>query len=57
MRKLVVLLAIVALVSGLTAVLAGCGPTHRLTSPLQRAHGDHTATPETRRHRIYSSSG
>ncbi len=27
MRKLVALLAIAALVSGLTAVLAGCGPT------------------------------
>ena len=57
MRKLVILLAIVALVSGLTAVLAGADRLHRLTSPLQRAHGDHTATPEARRHRIYSSSG
>ena len=57
MRKLVVLLAIVALVSSVTAVLAGFGPSAQTdqaaaapaetTSPLLTAH----------RHRIYSSSG
>ena len=68
MRKLVVLLAIAALVSGAAAVLAGCGPpaatdqpiaapaetTPPLLKPTAVARGDHIATPQAHRRRFHS---
>ena len=46
MRKLVVLLTVAALVSGVTAVLAGCGSSAPAGQPVSADYGDRVATPD-----------
>ena len=57
MGKLVVLLTIVALVSSVMTVLAGCVIVCTDGAARRSAHGDHSVALEAHCHRICSSSG